>query len=233
MDYKKDWINFMVDSGALKFGNFTLKSGRKSPFFMNAGSFTNGDALQRLGKFYAQKIHDVYGTDFDVLFGPAYKGIPLAVSTAIAFYELFGKKVLYTCNRKEAKDHGADAGAILGHKIVDGERVVIVEDVTTSGASIKEVLPIIKAIAPASTILGEVVMLDRMERAPDSPESAATMIEKEYGFPVHPIVSMEEVVSVLMLSKGMISPAIRAALVEYYKEWGAMSASNLITALQR
>ena len=135
--YKQEFINFMVESEVLKFGEFTLKSGRKSPFFMNAGAYVTGTQLRRLGEYYAKAIHDNYGLDFDVLFGPAYKGIPLAVATSMAISELYGKEVRYCSNRKEVKDHG-DTGILLGSKLKDGDRVVIIEDVTTSGKSIEE-----------------------------------------------------------------------------------------------
>ena len=142
--YKQEFIEFMVECDVLKFGDFTLKSGRKSPFFMNAGAYVTGDQLHRLGLYYARAINDVFGLDFDVVFGPAYKGIPLSVITAMGISELYGKQVRYCSNRKEAKDHG-DAGILLGSKLVDGDRVVIVEDVTTSGKSIDETYPIITA----------------------------------------------------------------------------------------
>ena len=161
--YKKDFIDFIVECGALKFGEFTLKSGRHSPFFFNAGSFVSGSHLERLGGFYAQSIHENFGDGFDVLFGPAYKGIPLAVATSIAYSKLFGKDVYYCSNRKEIKDHG-DAGVLLGHTIHDGDRIVIVEDVATSGKSIEETYPILKAQGDVE-IVGEIVSLDRQERA--------------------------------------------------------------------
>ena len=170
MDYKKEFINFMVEAQVLKFGSFTLKSGRQSPFFMNAGAYVTGSQLKRLGEFYAHAIHDTFGDDFDVFFGPAYKGIPLAVTTAIAYSELYGKEVKYCCDRKETKDHGADKGGILGYNLKDGDRVVIIEDVTTSGKSIEEVYPKIKAqetTKDSIKIVGEMVSLNRMERAPD------------------------------------------------------------------
>ena len=135
--YKKEFIDFMVECQVLKFGDFTLKSGRKSPFFMNAGAYVTGSQLARLGEYYARAIHDNFGDDFDVLFGPAYKGIPLSVVTAIAYSRLYGKEIRYCSNRKEEKDHGADKGAILGSALKDGDRVVIIEDVTTSGKSIE------------------------------------------------------------------------------------------------
>lgn len=143
--YKQEFIEFMVESDVLRFGDFTLKSGRKSPFFMNAGLYVTGIQLRKLGEYYAKAIHDNFGLDFDVLFGPAYKGIPLAVATTMAISELYGKDVRYCSNRKEAKDHG-DAGILLGSPIKDGDRVVIIEDVTTSGKSIEETFPIIVAL---------------------------------------------------------------------------------------
>ena len=136
--YKQEFIEFMVASDVLKFGDFTLKSGRKSPFFMNAGAYVTGAQLKKLGEYYAKAIQNTFGTDFDVLFGPAYKGIPLAVVTAIAFSELYGKEIRYCSDRKEDKDHGADKGAFLGSKLKDGDRVVMIEDVTTSGKSMEE-----------------------------------------------------------------------------------------------
>ena len=136
--YKQEFIDFMLESKVLKFGDFTLKSGRKSPFFMNAGGYVTGQQLMKLGEYYAKAIVDTYGTDFDVLFGPAYKGIPLAVVTAIAMHTLYGKEVRYCSDRKEAKDHGADKGGFLGSKLQDGDRVIMIEDVTTSGKSMEE-----------------------------------------------------------------------------------------------
>ena len=161
-DYKREFIEFMVESQVLKFGQFTLKSGRKSPFFMNAGAYVTGSQLRRLGQYYARAIHDHYGEDFDVLFGPAYKGIPLSVAATMAFSELYGRDIRYCSNRKEEKDHG-DAGILLGSPIKDGDRVVIIEDVTTSGKSIEETLPILKAQGDVE-IVGLMVSLNRMER---------------------------------------------------------------------
>ena len=169
-DYKKQFIEFMVDSQVLKFGEFTLKSGRKSPFFMNAGAYVTGAQLRRLGEYYARAIHDHYGLNFDVLFGPAYKGIPLSVATTMAISELYGKEIRYCSNRKEVKDHG-DTGILLGSKLKDGDRVVIIEDVTTSGKSIEETFPIIKAQADVE-IKGLMVSLNRMERGLESEKSA-------------------------------------------------------------
>ena len=160
--YKKEFIEFMVESDVLKFGEFTLKSGRKSPFFMNAGAYVTGSQLKKLGEYYAKAIHDTYGDDFDVLFGPAYKGIPLSVVTAIAYSELYGKEIRYCSDRKEEKDHGADKGSFLGSSLKDGDRVVMIEDVTTSGKSMEETVPKVKGAADVK-IVGLMVSLDRME----------------------------------------------------------------------
>ena len=225
-EYKKEFINFMVQSQVLKFGSFTLKSGRQSPFFMNAGAYITGSQLQKLGEYYAKAVHDNFGDDIDVFFGPAYKGIPLAVTTAIAFSQLYGKDVKYCCDRKEEKDHGADKGSILGYKIKDGDRVVIIEDVTTSGKSIEEVYPKIKALETnpgGIKIAGEIVSLDRQERAPDSGESALKVISQKYGFPAVAIVSMSEVIEALYTNgdKAVITGDIKAELDKYYAQWGA------------
>ena len=189
--YKTEFIEFMVESNVLKFGSFTLKSGRKSPFFMNAGAYTTGSQLMRLGEFYAKAIHDHYGTDFDVLFGPAYKGIPLCVAACIAFSKLYGKEIRYCSNRKEVKDHG-DTGILLGSRLKDGDRVVIIEDVTTSGKSIEETYPILKAQADVK-IVGLMVSLNRMEVGLLGKAGALDEIRETYGFPANAIVSMAEV----------------------------------------
>ncbi|MBQ2081131.1 MAG: orotate phosphoribosyltransferase, partial [Treponema sp.] len=191
--YKKDFIDFMVQSQVLKFGSFTLKSGRKSPFFMNAGSYITGSQLSRLGEYYAQAIHENFGDDFDVLFGPAYKGIPLSVATVIAYNKLYGKEIRYCSNRKEAKDHGADKGLLLGSELKDGDRVVIIEDVTTSGKSIEETYPIIMEQGKIK-IIGEIVSLNRMEKALDTNKGALDVITEKYGFPAIAIVTMKDVV---------------------------------------
>ena len=176
--YKKEFVDFMVESDVLKFGEFTLKSGRKSPFFMNAGAYVTGSQLKRLGEYYAKAIHDTYGDDFDVLFGPAYKGIPLSVAATIAISEKYDTDIRYCSNRKEVKDHG-DKGILLGSPINDGDKVVIIEDVTTAGTSIEETLPIIKAQGNVNPI-GLVVSVDRMERGKGT-KSALSEIEEKYG----------------------------------------------------
>ncbi|MCR5406340.1 MAG: orotate phosphoribosyltransferase [Lachnospiraceae bacterium] len=220
--YKQEFINFMVDSEVLKFGDFTLKSGRKSPFFMNAGAYVTGTQLRKLGEYYAKAIHDNFGLDFDVLFGPAYKGIPLSVATSMAISELYGKDVRYCSNRKEVKDHG-DTGILLGSKLKDGDRVVMIEDVTTSGKSIEETYPIIRAQADV-TICGLIVSLNRMEVGLGGKVSALDEIREKYGITARAIVTMEEVVECLynktVGGRVIIDDDIKAYIDKYYEEYG-------------
>ena len=220
--YKKEFIEFMVDCNVLKFGDFTLKSGRKSPFFMNAGAYVTGSQLMKLGEYYAKAIHDNYGEDFDVLFGPAYKGIPLSVATTIAFAKLYGKEIRYCSNRKEVKDHG-DTGILLGSKIKDGDKVVIIEDVTTSGKSIEETFPIIKAQGDVE-IIGLMVSLNRMERGKGE-KCALDEIKEKYGFAANAIVNMQEVIEHLynkeVGGKVVINDEIKERIDKYYEEYGA------------
>ena len=222
--YKQEFIKFMVESNVLKFGEFTLKSGRKSPFFMNAGAYVTGEQLKRLGEYYARAIHDNFGLDFDVVFGPAYKGIPLSVVTAIALNDLYGKEVKYCSDRKEVKDHG-DTGILLGSPIKDGDKVVIIEDVTTSGKSIEETFPIIKAQGDVE-IKGLMVSLNRMERGKGT-RSALDEIKDLYGFPTAAIVSMADVVEHLynkeINGKVVIDDQIKAAIDAYYEQYGAQA----------
>lgn len=220
--YKKDFIEFMLESGVLKFGEFTLKSGRKSPFFMNAGGYVTGGQLKKLGEFYARAIANQYGTDFDVLFGPAYKGIPLAVVTAIAFEELYGKEIRYCSDRKEEKDHGADKGSFLGSKLQDGDRVVMIEDVTTSGKSMEETVPKVRGAANVQ-IVGLMVSLNREEKGKGE-QSALQEVSELYGFPTAAIVNMSEVIE-YMKETGRLDEEMQKALEDYYKQYGAVQAA--------
>lgn len=221
--YKQEFIEFMVESDVLKFGEFTLKSGRKSPFFMNAGAYVTGSQLRRLGEYYAKAIHEHYGDDFDVLFGPAYKGIPLSVATTMAYSELYGKDIRYCSNRKEVKDHG-DTGILLGSKIQDGDKVVIIEDVTTSGKSIEETFPIIRAQGKVE-IVGLMVSLNRMEVGKGGEKCALDEIKDLYGFETAAIVSMADVVEHLYnkecQGKVVIDDTLKAAIDAYYEQYGA------------
>lgn len=221
-DYKKEFIDFMVESQVLKFGEFTLKSGRKAPFFMNAGAYVTGSQLRRLGGYYAKAIHDQFGLDFDILFGPAYKGIPLSVAATMAISELYGKEIRYCSNRKEVKDHG-DTGILLGSPLKDGDRVVMIEDVTTSGKSVEETYPIIKAQADVE-VKGLVVSLNRMERGKGT-KSALDEIQETYGFPATAIVTMAEVMEYLYQRECngsiLIDDTVKRAIDDYYAQYGA------------
>ena len=213
--YKKEFIEFMIDCNVLKFGDFVTKSGRKTPFFVNTGFYRTGTQLRRLGEYYAEAINNEFGTDFDVLFGPAYKGIPLTVATTVAIADMYDEDIRYCSNRKEIKDHG-DKGILLGSPIEDGDKVVIIEDVTTAGTSIEETLPIIKAQGNVD-VVGMVVSVDRMERGQG--------IEEKYGFKTTSIVTMKEVVehlyNKLYRGKVVIDDTLKKAIDAYYEQYGA------------
>ncbi len=219
--YKQEFIEFMVDHQVLRFGDFVTKSGRKTPFFINTGFYRTGLALKKLGEYYARAIREHFGLDFEVLFGPAYKGIPLSVAAAIGISELYGKDVSYCSNRKEIKDHG-DKGILLGAPLADNDRVVIIEDVTTAGTSIRETMPILYAQAQVKPV-GLVVSVDRMERG-TGPKSALAEIEETYGIKTAAIVTMEEVTEYLYNReyKGTvwIDDAMKAAIDAYYECYG-------------
>ena len=219
--YKKEFIEFMVDCQVLKFGDFVTKSGRKTPFFVNTGFYRTGAQLRRLGAYYAEAINEKFGLGFDVLFGPAYKGIPLSVAATIAISEKFDKDIRYCSNRKEVKDHG-DKGILLGSPIENGDKIVIIEDVTTAGTSIGETLPIIKAQGDVDPI-GLVVSVDRMERG-QGEKSALAEIEEKYGLKTTAIVTMAEVVEHLYNKeyngKVIIDDTLKAAIDAYYEQYG-------------
>ena len=220
--YKQEFIEFMVDCKVLKFGDFVTKSGRKTPFFINTGFYRTGEQLRRLGGYYAKAIADKFGTGFDVLFGPAYKGIPLSVAASIAISEQYGADIRYCSNRKEIKDHG-DKGILLGSPIGDGDKVVIIEDVTTAGTSINETLPIIRAQGDVD-VLGLVVSVDRIERGQGS-KSALKEIHEKFGLETTAIVTMAEVVEHLYNRpyKGeiIIDDTLKKAIDAYYEQYGA------------
>ena len=189
--YKKEFIEFMVESDVLKFGDFTLKSGRKSPFFMNAGAYVTGSQLKRLGEYYAKAIHDIYGDDFDVLFGPAYKGIPLGVVTAIAYSELYGKEVRYCSDRKEEKDHG-EGGSLVGYKPQDGDKVIIIEDVITAGTAVRETMPILKNAANVE-VKDMFISVNRCEVGQNSEKTTIMEVMEDFGINVHAIITVQDI----------------------------------------
>ena len=219
--YKREFIEFMIDCEVLKFGDFVTKSGRNTPFFVNTGFYRTGAQLRKLGEYYAKAIESKFGFDFDVLFGPAYKGIPLTVATTMAISQFYDKDIKYCSNRKEVKDHG-DKGILLGSPIADGDKVVIIEDVTTAGTSIQETLPIINAQGDV-TVAGLVVSVDRMERG-QGEKSALAEIEEKYGLKTTAIVTMAEVVEHLYnkqyKGKIIIDDTLKAAIDTYYKQYG-------------
>jgi orotate phosphoribosyltransferase len=192
--YKQEFIEFIVRAGVLTFGDFVTKSGRKTPFFINTGRYGTGSQLARLGRYYAEAILGRLGQDYDTLFGPAYKGIPLVVATATALAERHGKDVGFCFNRKEAKDHG-EGGILIGRPLRDGDRVVIVEDVTTAGTSIRETLPILNAAAKVN-IAGLIVSVDRMERGTGELNALAEL-RQTLGAPAFAIVTIDEVTQYL------------------------------------
>ena len=215
MNYKEQFIRFLAECGVLKFGTFRLKSGRIAPYFLNAGEYKTGAQIKRLGEFYADCIVNS-GVQADVLFGPAYKGIPLAISASVALYEKYGKNVGFCFDRKEVKDHG-EGGMFVGTQPKDGGKVVIIEDVMTSGKALKEVLPKLRGAAKVD-VAGMIITVDRMERALDSDRSAVQQAYAEEGVKVYSIVTIQDIIAAL--EAGIIDgrehvPAIRAYLEEY------------------
>lgn len=194
MTYKQQFIKFMVENGVLKFGEFTLKSGRKAPYFINTGNYKSGAQLSKLGEYYAQCIED-NGIVADTLVGPAYKGIPLAVTTAVSLYTKFGKDLNYCFDRKEVKDHG-EGGLFVGKQLTEGEKVILIEDVMTSGKALREMLPKLKQTANVE-IAGMVISVDRMERGLESNLSAVQEVYKEFGVKVYSIVTMADIISAI------------------------------------
>jgi len=211
--YKRDFIDFMMEVGVLTFGDFTTKSGRKTPYFVNTGLYRTGSQLQRLGEFYANAILAELGTDFDVLFGPAYKGIPLVSTTSVALHNN-GKDVAFCFNRKEAKDHG-EGGSLVGHKLTDQQRVLIIEDVTTAGTSIRETVPILKSAANIK-LAGLIVSVDRAERGPSGDGTAMQEVGKEFNMPTFAIVTVHEIMQHVDLSS-----EDRDRMEAYLQQYGA------------
>ncbi len=194
MSYKNDFIRFMTECGVLTFGDFTLKSGRKAPYFVNTGNYKTGKQLAKLGEFYAQCIKE-NGLEPQTLFGPAYKGIPLAVSCSVALFNKFGMDVNYCFDRKEAKDHG-EGGVIVGKQLTDGENVVIIEDVITAGTAIRQVIPVLKQSADVN-ISAMVISVDRMEKGKEGNLSAVQEVKKEFGIDVFSIVTINDIIDAI------------------------------------
>lgn len=223
------FTQFLLESQALKFGSFTLKSGRQSPYFINAGAFNDGTKIAKLGAFYAEKIAaeinaGTLPSDIDTVFGPAYKGIPLAVSTAIALTQSQNMAVGYTFDRKEKKDHG-DGGMMVGTQLTDGMKVLLVDDVMTAGTAVREVIPKLKAEANIE-VVGLVLSVDRMEKTKDSDTSAVAAVQEEFGFPVLAIANVREIFAAGRSITGAdgqpyVTDDIAAAADAYLEQYGA------------
>lgn len=211
LSYKQAFIDFMIESEVLTFGDFTTKSGRKTPYFVQTGKYRTGGQIRRLGEFYADAIEANFGDSFDVLFGPAYKGIPLAVETAGAL-STRGRDVGFMFNRKEAKDHG-EGGVLVGHVPSSGDRVLIIEDVTTAGTSIRETVPVLRAAADVQ-LAGLIVSVDRMERGTGD-NAALAQVGEEFAMPTHAIVTVNEIIEHADLSE-----EITDRMYSYLEEFG-------------
>ncbi|MCD8219626.1 MAG: orotate phosphoribosyltransferase [Ruminococcus sp.] len=216
MTYQETFIRFMVDCNVLTFGDFTLKSGRKAPYFINAGNYHNGAQLLQLGRYYAACIEE-HKIPVETLFGPAYKGIPLAAATVMAMADLYNKTVDFCFDRKEQKDHG-EGGMFVGKQLCDGEKVVIIEDVMTSGKAMAEVYPKLKQEADVE-ITGMVITVDRKERALEGTQSAVTAVYEKYGVPVYSIVTIDDIIRAI---QDEIIPGKEhlAAMLAYREQYG-------------
>lgn len=222
MAYKQEFIEFMVKSGALTFGDFITKSGRKTPYFINTGNYRTGAQAAKLGEFYADCIMENIAGRIDALFGPAYKGIPLSVACSIALFNKYGRDVGYCFNRKEAKDHG-EGGSMVGYKLKDGDRILIIEDVITAGTAVRECIPVLKSAANIE-IAGLVISVDRMERGSGG-LSAIEEIKREFGIKTYPIVTVREIIGCLhnrqIDGRVYVDDAVRRRMEEYLKTYGA------------
>lgn len=219
--YKQEFIEFMVRANVLTFGNFKTKSGRMTPYFLNTGRYRTGEQIAKLGEFYAQSIAENLKHDFNVIYGPAYKGIPLAVTAAIALHNQHRLDVPYCFNRKEVKDHG-EGGSIIGHSLADGDRVLIIEDVITAGTSVRESIPLLKSVANVE-VTSLIVSVDRMERGAGE-KTAVNEVREEFGLKVQPIVTIEEIVVHLynreIDGKVVIDDTMKAQIEEYRRVYG-------------
>lgn len=215
--YKEEFIRFMVDNGVLKFGEFTLKSGRIAPYFINTGNYKTGKQLAKLGEYYAACIHD-NGLQAETLVGPAYKGIPLSVATAVAMYHNYAAEVNYCFDRKEVKDHG-EGGLFVGKQLTDGEKVIIIEDVMTSGKALREILPKLEAAAKVD-VVGMIISVDRREKGLTGDLSAVEEAKKQFGIDVYSVVTMDDIISAI--EKGVVDGKEHLdAMYAYRNAYGA------------
>ena len=221
-EYKEKFIEFMVRSNVLTFGGFVTKSGRKTPYFINTGNYKTGEQIKKLGEFYAEAICSTIKDDANVLFGPAYKGIPLVVTTAISLSQKQNREISFCFNRKEIKDHG-EGGSLIGHKLTDGDKVIIIEDVTTAGTSIRETVPLLLKSANIK-LAGLIISVDRMEKGVGE-KSALQELHEEYGMPTGAIVTLDEIVSYLynrpIDGSVILNDAVKQKIVDYRGKYGA------------
>lgn len=222
MTYQEEFITFMVRSGVLTFGDFTTKSGRRTPYFINTGNYRTGAQAARLGDYYAACLQEHLPADTTALFGPAYKGIPLAVSAAASLYRNYDRDLPYCFNRKEAKDHG-EGGSMVGYQPVDGDVIAIVEDVVTAGTAVRESIALFRDVADV-TISSLFVSVDRMERGTGA-RSTLDELREEYGIAVHPIVTVRDIIAFLhnrpVDGTVYIDDAMRSRMEDYLAQYGA------------
>ena len=223
MDYKANFIEFMVRSEVLTFGDFTTKSGRKTPYFVNTGKYKTGMQITKLGDYYAECIKNAVQEPFDALYGPAYKGIPLSVTTASALYRNYNMDVPYCFNRKEAKDHG-EGGSLIGYKPKDGDKISIIEDVITAGTSVRESIPLLKSLADVE-ITSVIISVDRMERGQGG-KTTIEEIKDEFGISTYPIVNTIDIINHLhnrdVDGKVIIDDEMREKMEAYMKQYCAV-----------
>jgi len=221
MGYKESFIDLMVSSGVLTFGDFITKSGRKTPYFINTGNYKNGEQISKLGDYYAEAVFSNFGGDFEAFFGPAYKGIPLAVAAASSFYRKYSQNKSFCFNRKEEKDHG-EGGNIIGYKPADGDRVIILEDVITAGTSVRESIPLLKSAADV-TVMALIVSVDRMEKG-ESGKSALKEAQDLFGLKAASIVTIDEIVNYLYKretgGRVILDDKMKDRIDEYRKSYG-------------
>ena len=222
MGYKEEFIEFMLESEALSFGDFVTKSGRKTPFFINTGKYRTGEQISKLGSFYAECILENMGDKFDVLYGPAYKGIPLAVSAGIALFKNHGMNVNYCFNRKEEKDHG-EGGSLIGYAPKKGDRIILIEDVITAGTSVRESIQLLKSHADVN-IVGLIISVNRMEKG-QREKTAIQEVEDEFGIKTMSISTIKDIVAHLhgksINGKTALNDEIKRRIDEYMKLYGA------------
>ncbi len=226
MSYKEDFVKFIVRSNVLLFGDFVTKSGRNTPYFINTGNFCTGKQADLLGQYYAACIAEnmengLISKNANVLFGPAYKGIPLAVSTAMSLSKLIDKEIYYCFDRKEAKDHG-EGGNLIGYKLKDGDSVIIIEDVLTAGTAVRASIPLLKSVADVS-IEGLVISVDRMEKGQGGADTAIKELQKEFGIKTFSIVNVHDIINTLYNTpvdgKIYIDDSIKERMDKYLAEY--------------